>query len=110
MMAWTITLTIIGAGIFAIFRLKSGSTAKQSRITFWVLVSLIFISVAFVSTVVIVLSFQWRAPPEPEITYGEFPFRLEYEIDGERFVIEDVVIVEFMGSFRGNPTTRPWRS
>jgi hypothetical protein len=23
-------------------------------------------------------------PPTPEITYGEFPFRLEYEINGEQ--------------------------
>jgi len=28
-------------------------------------------------------------PPRLEITYGEFPFRIEYEILGERFVIED---------------------
>ena len=33
----------------------------------------------------------------PEIRYGEFPFRLEYEINGERFVIEDTVICEFDG-------------
>ena len=34
-------------------------------------------------------------PRPPDITYGEFPFRLEYEIDGERFVIEDIFIAEF---------------
>ena len=36
-------------------------------------------------------------PPKPEITYGEFPFRIEYELQGERFVIEDTVICEFKG-------------
>ena len=36
-------------------------------------------------------------PPHPEITSGEFPFRIEYEIDGETFVIEDVFIAEFDG-------------
>ena len=36
-------------------------------------------------------------PPLPEITYGEFPFRLEYEINGERIVIEDTVICKFDG-------------
>ena len=36
-------------------------------------------------------------PPRPEITQGEFNFRLEYEVDGERFVIEDAMIAEFDG-------------
>jgi hypothetical protein len=36
--------------------------------------------------------------PRPEITQGEFAFRLEYEIDGERIVIEDTVIVEHGGT------------
>jgi len=42
------------------------------------------------------------APPTPEITYGEFPFRIEYEIDGERFVFEDVLIAEFISSSGGD--------
>jgi len=36
--------------------------------------------------------------PRPEITYGEFAFRLEYEINGEAIVIEDSVIVEYGGT------------
>jgi len=36
--------------------------------------------------------------PRPEITHGEFAFRLEYEIHGERVVIEDIVIVEYGGT------------
>ena len=36
-------------------------------------------------------------PPKPKITYGEFPFRLTYELDGEIKVIEDTVICEFDG-------------
>ena len=36
-------------------------------------------------------------PPMPEVTYGEFPFRLEYKINGELVNIEDVVICEFDG-------------
>lgn len=35
--------------------------------------------------------------PKPEITYGEFPFRLEYKIDGEHVIVEDTVICEFDG-------------
>ena len=36
-------------------------------------------------------------PPKPEITYGEFPYRLEYEFDGETYVVEDSYICEFSG-------------
>ena len=31
-------------------------------------------------------------PPAPEITYGEFPFRLEYRIEDEVYVVEDVIV------------------
>lgn len=33
----------------------------------------------------------------PEIKYGEFPFKLVYEVDGERKEIEDTLICEFDG-------------
>ena len=36
-------------------------------------------------------------PPKPEITYGEFPCRITYELNGEKNVIEDVIICEFDG-------------
>ena len=36
-------------------------------------------------------------PPKPGITYGEFPFRLTYELNGEIKVIEDTIIAEFDG-------------
>lgn len=36
-------------------------------------------------------------PPRPEIIYGEFPFRLVYEINGETKVIEDTLICEYDG-------------
>ena len=35
--------------------------------------------------------------PRPEITYGEFPFTLTYELDGEIKTIEDTIICEFDG-------------
>ena len=34
---------------------------------------------------------------KPKIKYGEFPFRLEYEINGEQKLIEDTIICEFDG-------------
>ena len=33
----------------------------------------------------------------PQITYGEFPFYVEYEMGGERHIIEDTIICEFSG-------------
>ena len=33
----------------------------------------------------------------PQITTGEFPFVVEYEMNGENFVIEDTVVCEFSG-------------
>ena len=36
-------------------------------------------------------------PPKPEITHGEFPFHLTYEIDGQFFEVEDTLICNFDG-------------
>jgi len=52
-------------------------------------------------------------PQRPEITYGEFPFRLEYEINGERVVVEDTVICKFDGFGVlgwGDGKHRKWKS
>ena len=35
--------------------------------------------------------------PKPEVTHGEFPFQLTYEINGETKVIEDTIVCEFDG-------------
>ena len=37
------------------------------------------------------------SPSKPQITYGEFPFMLVYEERGEKRVIQDTVICEFVG-------------
>ena len=36
-------------------------------------------------------------PPAPEVKYGEFPFRLEYLLNGESVVVEDTLICQFSG-------------
>ena len=36
-------------------------------------------------------------PPMPETIYGEFPYRVEIEYNGERIVEENVIICEFDG-------------
>lgn len=50
-------------------------------------------------------------PPEPAITYGEFPFRLEYELNGQRMVIQDRLICEYVGvgSDEGRGKYREWK-
>jgi|AKZA01.1.fsa_nt_gi hypothetical protein len=58
---------------------------------------------------IFMINLENKPPSNREITYGEFPFRLEYEIDGERFVIEDIVIAEFEKSIRGNMTAQARR-
>lgn len=51
------------------------------------------------------------APPKPEITYGEFDFKLVYEIDGEIQTIEDTIICELDGFNidEGRGKTRRWK-
>jgi len=50
-------------------------------------------------------------PPAPKITHGEFPFRLEYEIDGKRAVIKDTLICDYdgIGMDEGNGKFRQWK-
>ena len=50
-------------------------------------------------------------PPKPEITYGEFPFRLEYEINGKRIIVEDTFVCEYdgIGINEGEGKFRKWK-
>lgn len=52
------------------------------------------------------------SPPIPEITYGEFPFKLEYSIDGELFQVEDILICCYdgIGMNEGLGKYRKWES
>lgn len=52
-------------------------------------------------------------PPKPEITYAEFPFALEYEVDGVYHKYEDVLICEFDGftsSIGSRDISRKWEA
>ena len=46
-------------------------------------------------------------PPRPAITRSEFDFRLEYELDGERIVVEDTIIALFDG-FSADSGSMAW--
>ena len=49
-------------------------------------------------------------PPSPQIKYGEFPFRLEYEINGQRVVVEDTLICQYTGlRWDMTGTHRTWK-
>ncbi len=36
-------------------------------------------------------------PPQPEYQYGEFPFKIVYEFNGEKIILEDVLVIEHKG-------------
>lgn len=50
-------------------------------------------------------------PPKPEVTYGEFPFEIVYELDGETVTIQDVYICEYdgIGANEGSGKHRTWK-
>ncbi|MBP1903456.1 hypothetical protein J2Z32_000068 [Paenibacillus turicensis] len=50
-------------------------------------------------------------PPVPEITYAEFPVRLEYEVNGQKKVVTDTVICEYdgVGWNEGQGKHRKWK-
>lgn len=72
---------------------------KALRITLMTIGIIIFVLViAFVLFVVTdAFAILMPEPPEPAIKYGEFPFKLTYEVNGEIHVYEDVVICEYDG-------------
>ena len=48
--------------------------------------------------------------PRPEVTYGEFPIKLTYSIDGDIYTAKDTVICEFdgFGADEGRGKYRKW--
>ena len=38
-----------------------------------------------------------KEPPKPKETYGEFPFKLVYEINDKQISVEDVLVIEYVG-------------
>lgn len=50
-------------------------------------------------------------PPKPEIMHGEFPFRLVYEVNGQRKVVQDILICDYcgIGMDEGRGKYRKWK-
>lgn len=62
--------------------------------------------IAVLCAVLIILSFSGcakRYEAAPQITEGEFPFVFEYELNGQRYLIEDAVVCKFDGYDLSNP-------
>jgi len=71
------------------------------------------IVIIILATPILFQLYLWSPPPPPAIRYGEFPFRLEYELDGERFVIEDTLVASFVESrigVKNESGVRRWQS
>ena len=75
-----------------------------------VLIAMFYLFV--ISGAFLMLTYFAPNPPEPEITYGEFPFVLTYELDGEIKTIEDTIICEYDGIEWTNSGSkeRKWKS
>ena len=79
----------------------------KKKLTFWIPVAIIVLigQICFIvfSFAVVPWSIMYfgielsEDPPEPAITYGEFPFELVYEIDGKRTTVNDVYVCEYKG-------------
>ena len=50
-------------------------------------------------------------PTKPVVRYGEFPFRLVYELDGEQIIVEDTIVCEYdgIGIDAGQGKFRKWK-
>lgn len=72
--------------------------------TFWMIPWILMAGSAYLST---------PNQPEPVIHYGEFPFRLVYELEGKVYEIEDSVVCEYEGqdfSVGTGEKYRKWKS
>ncbi len=69
---------------------------KKVFISFIIILAIIW-GIINVGSVIFALYGMFVPQNTPQITYGEFPFYVEYEMDGERYVIEDTIICEFDG-------------
>lgn len=85
-----------------------------------ILINIMVLVVGAVIIVLIIVALPWILlatginslpnPSQPAITHGEFPFRLEYEINGQRMVIQDTLICEYdgVGSNEASGKYRKW--
>ncbi len=76
--------------------MKNKIMSRIIRIVLIIVAVICFLIIALFS-IPILFYLSYPDPPKPEIKYGEFPFELVYELDGETFIIEDTLIIEYKG-------------
>ena len=75
----------------------------KHRIILSIVLSILLISILIVAYFMlpwIILYWAISSSPDPllpQITYGEFPFELVYEINGERVIVNDIYVCEYDG-------------
>ena len=70
---------------------------KTKKIIIVLLISVVSVLAVFKILSVLEFFSLFIEQKPPQITEGEFPFVVEYEIDGERYIIEDTVVCSFDG-------------
>jgi len=93
-----VVTAILGAfGIGAGFLIRSFHSRKGMLKVSLITVGCFILLTPVAFIVILVSGVLLPRPPMPEITYAEFPFRIEIEHNGERLVFEDTLICEFSG-------------
>ena len=70
---------------------------KTKKVIIGLLIAVVSILAIFKMLSVLELFSLFIEQKPPQITEDEFPFVVEYEIDGERYIIEDTVVCSFDG-------------
>ena len=78
---------------------------KKFTLVVFIIISIIFgilmCVYLFPQVVMFIINKSGENPPQPQITYGEFPFWVEYEINGKIIKVEDIIICEYDGVGNG---------
>lgn len=79
---------------------------KKNKLGFWMF---LFLEVIILFSLLLGCS---KKPDKPVNQYGEFPFKLVYEVNGERIEIEDVLVVEHLEQDwnEGSGTYNKWNT
>ena len=114
--AWLLLVTIyIGTLPFLLTLIRCIIHKKRSMnfypiISMFILVGVTGIHLLAMLTAPIDAISRSRNSLTPTIQTGEFPFRVVYELEGERFVVEDTIICSFDGWQQHSNNRRNWQT
>jgi len=86
----------------------------MKKMIIFILIIIVLAIIAFFTLPWIIIAIGTTLKPNPscpEITYGEFPFRLIYEINEKKIEVEDTLICEYdgIGMNEGQGKYRKWK-